>query len=462
MPSTTFSFTKLTLFFFNQHQALAPMTSTFHFLPLCTLLFLIISPSSLAQTSFRPKALVLPISKDASSLQYIAQLNQRTPLVPIKLTLDLGGQFLWVDCEQHYVSSTYESIRCHSAQCSLANGNGCGECYSSPKPGCNNNTCSQFPDNTVTHTATGGELAQDVVSIQSTNGLNPGRVVSVSSFIFTCGSTFLLKGLASGVKGMAGLGRTRISVPSQFSTAFSFHRKFAICLSSSTTTSSNGVMFFGDGPYVLLPNNDVSKSLIYTPLIKNPVSTASAYTQGDPSAEYFIDVKSIKINGKVVPLNQTLLSIDHKGFGGTKISTVNPYTIMETSIYNAVIKAFIKELANVPRVASVAPFGACFSSKNIGSTRVGPAVPQIDFVLQSESVFWRVFGSNSMVQVSNDVLCLGFVDGGSSPRTSIVIGGYQIEDNLLQFDLASSRLGFSSSLLFQQTTCANFNFTTNV
>ncbi|KAK7846571.1 basic 7s globulin [Quercus suber] len=403
---------------------------------------------------------VLPISKDASSLQYIAQLNQRTPLVPIKLTLDLGGQFLWVDCEQHYVSSTYKPIRCHSAQCSLANGNGCGECYSSPKPGCNNNTCSQFPDNSVTHTATSGELAQDVVSIQSTNGLNPGRVVSVSNFIFTCGSTFLLKGLASGVKGMAGFGRTRISVPSQFSTAFSFHRKFAICLSSST--SSNGVMFFGDGPYVLLPNNDVSKSLIYTPLIKNPVSTASAYTQGDPSAEYFIGVKSIKINGKVVPLNQTLLSIDHKGFGGTKISTVNPYTIMETSIYNAVIKAFIKELANVPRVASVAPFGACFSSKNIGGTRVGPAVPQIDFVLQSESVFWRVFGSNSMVQVSNDVLCLGFVDGGSKPRTSIVIGGYQIEDNLLQFDLATSRLGFSSSLLFQQTTCANFNFTANV
>ncbi|KAF3962464.1 hypothetical protein CMV_013015 [Castanea mollissima] len=402
------------------------MTSTFHFLPLCTLLFLIISPSSLAQTSFRPKALVLPISKDASSLQYIAQLNQRTPLVPIKLTLDLGGQFLWVDCEQHYASSTYKPIRCHSAQCSLANGNGCGECYSSPKPGCNNNTCSQFPDNTVTHTATGGELAQDVVSIQSTNGLNPGRVVSVSSFIFTCGSTFLLKGLASGVKGMAGLGRTRISVPSQFSTAFSFHRKFAICLSSST--SFNGVMFFGDGPYVLLPNNDVSKSLIYTPLIKNPVSTASAYTQG---------------------------------FGGTKISTVNPYTIMETSIYNAVLKAFIKELANVPRVASVAPFGACFSSKNIGSTRVGPAVPQIDFVLQSESVFWTVFGSNSMVQVSKDVLCLGFVDGGSNPRTSIVIGGYQIEDNLLQFDLATSRLGFSSSLSFQRTTCANFNFTAN-
>lgn len=43
--------------------------------------------------------------------------------------------------------------------------------------------------------------------------------------------------------------------------------------------------------------------------------------------------------------------------------------------------------------------------------------------------------------------------------SAIVIGGHQIEDNLLQFDLATSRLGFSSSLLFRQTTCANFNFT---
>lgn len=33
------------------------------------------------------------------------------------------------------------------------------------------------------------------------------------------------------------------------------------------------------------------------------------------------------------------------------------------------------------------------------------------------------------------------------------------EDNLLQIDLAASKLGFSSSLLFRQTTCSNFNFT---
>jgi hypothetical protein len=435
------------------------MASSFHFLLFCSLLFLISPTIASATTSFRPKALVLPVSKDASTRQYLAQLNQRTPFVPVKLTVDLGGQFLWVDCEKGYASSTYKPARCRSAQCSLAKASSCGECYSGPKPGCNNDTCSLLPDNTVTRTGTSGELAQDVLSIKSTNGFNPGRVVSVPKFLFTCGATFLLEGLASGVKGMAGLGRTRISLPSQFSAAFSFHRKFAICLSSST--SANGVIFFGDGPYVMLPNIDVSTSLIYTPLILNPVSTASAYSQGDPSSEYFIGVKSINISGKAVPLNASLLSIGKDGFGGTKISTVNRYTVMETTIYKAVIEAFVKQLANVPRVASVAPFGACFSSKNIGSTRVGPAVPQINLVLQSQNVYWAIFGANSMVEVGNDVMCLGFVDGGSNPRTSIVIGGYQLEDNLLQFDLATSRLGFSSSLFFRRTTCANFNFTSN-
>jgi hypothetical protein len=43
-------------------------------------------------------------------------------------------------------------------------------------------------------------------------------------------------------------------------------------------------------------------------LLQFSAGTASAYSQGDPSAEYFIGVKSIKINGKVVPLNKTLLS----------------------------------------------------------------------------------------------------------------------------------------------------------
>lgn len=243
--------------------------------------------------------------------------------------------------------------------------------------------------------------------IRSTTGKNPGPVVTVPHLLFVCGSKFTLQRLAKGVKGMAGLGRTKIGLPSQFSAAFSFDRKFALCLTSST----KGIVIFGDGPYFLLPNIEASTSLIYTPLLINQ-GPAPAYSSAQSSSEYFIGVTSIKINEKLVPINTTLLKINKQGLGGTKISTVHPYTVLETSIYNAVLKAFVNELSGVPRVAPVKPFGACYSLKNIGSTRVGPAVPQIDLVLQSQSVYWRIFGANSMVQVSNDVLCLGFVDGG--------------------------------------------------
>ncbi|KAK1412547.1 hypothetical protein QVD17_33895 [Tagetes erecta] len=423
--------------------------------------FILLVSLSSAQPSFRPSALVVPVRKDAATNQYVTRINQKTPLVPENLVVDLGGRFLWVDCDNNYVSSTYQPARCRSAQCSLAGANGCGTCNGPARPGCNNDTCGVSPDNPITRTATGGELATDLVQVRSTDGSNPGRSVNVSRFLFSCAPTFLLQGLASGVSGMAGLGRTRIGLPTQLAAAFSFDRKFAICLSSST--NSDGVIFFGDGPYSFLPGIDVSQSLRTTRLFINPVSTASSSTQGEPSAEYFIGVNSIRVNNKSVAVNTSLLTIDDEGNGGTKISTVNPYTVLETSIYTALTTAYIREAAsmNITRVTSVAPFNVCFSRTNVLSTRVGPAVPSIELVLQNENTVWMITGSNSMVQVNDNVLCLGIINGGSNPRTSVVIGAYQLENNLLQFDLATSTLGFSSTLLGRQTTCANFNFTVN-
>ncbi|XP_068331811.1 probable aspartic proteinase GIP2 [Pyrus communis] len=429
----------------------------------------IITPSLAKTSSFKPKALV-QVAKDASSLQYLTTIKQRTPLVPIKLTIALGGLSLWVDCEKGNISSTYKPAHCGSSQCKLAETKSCTtECFSSPKLGCYNNTCDIVPDNPLATVLTGGgQLGQDVVSLSSTDGSNPGRVVSTPNLLFSWGDTSLLNGLANGVKGMAGLGRSKVGIPSQMASAFHFQRKFALCLSSSTRSrfAPNGAIFFGGGPYVILLGIDISKSLTFMKLILNPVSTAGSYFMGDPSTDYFVEVKSIKINGKSIKINgkvvsfnsTSLLNINTEGYGGTKISTFKPYTVLETSIYRAVINAFVKQLSRIPRAKPVAPFGACFNSTSISSTCVGTAVPPIDLVL-SKGVYWRFYGANSMVQVSKDVLCLGFVDGGVRPRTSVMIGGHQLEDNLLQFDLANKMLGFSSSLLFRHSTCANFNFT---
>lgn len=266
--------------------------------------------------------------------------------------------------------------------------------------------------------------------------------------------------------GLAAFGRSNYSLPAQVSNTFSVPRYFTLCLPGSG--SGPGVALFGSvGPYYFsLAKIDLSKSLIYTPLILNPVGSTVITYAGEPSDEYYVNVTSFNVNGKLIQINTSLLTVDENGFGGTKLSTATPYTVLETSIYNTLTEAFVNEssalnltLTNV----AVKPFGVCYSAADMIVTRVGPGVPTVDLVMQSDDVFWRVFGSNSMVRIAgdggdNDVWCLGFVDGGVNPRTSVVIGGHQIEDNLLQFDLDSKRLGFTSSVLLKGTTCSDFNF----
>ncbi|KAK4283649.1 hypothetical protein QN277_000577 [Acacia crassicarpa] len=125
---------------------------------------------------------------------------------------------------------------------------------------------------------------------------------------------------------------------------------------------------------------------------------------------------------------------------------------MESSIYDTFKKAYVKTASamNMTRVTSLAPFELCFSSKGIDN------VPVIDLVLQGELVKWRIYGRNSMVRLRSDVICLGFVDGGLNPDYPIVIGGYQLADVILQFDLNTSMVGFSSCQLLKHSSCSHF------
>lgn len=286
----------------------------YKFLLLC-FLSIFISPA-IAKRSFHPKALMLPLQKDTATLQYVTQIMQRTPLVPVKLTVHLGGVGLWVDCGKGYASSTNITARCGSAQCNLAAGRAkiCG-------PSGGNGICGLSTYNPISNTGIIDSLRIDVVSIESTTN---GRAVTVPKFIFLCGSDpFVLRGLATGVTGITALGRSEAALPSQLAATFSFHRKFAICLSPS---SSNGIIIIGD-----VPNNnvDVSKSLTYTPLIINPAEIESGFL-GIPSNEYFIGGKSIKVSRKAIIFSAKLLSIDKNGYEGTKISTAVPHTVLET------------------------------------------------------------------------------------------------------------------------------------
>ncbi|GAY49158.1 hypothetical protein CUMW_117130 [Citrus unshiu] len=399
---------------------MASFLHLFHiFFLISTSYFLVTQSKPPQHTAFNPNKLVLPIQKDQATHLFITNIHKRTPLKQVPFVVHLNGQFLWVACEQSYLSSTYHAPLCHSTQCARANTPYCHTCNSTPRPGCHNNTCGLMATNPMTHQAAMAELAQDVLSIQSTKGSKPGPLVRVPRFLFAC---------------IAGLGHAPLSLPNQLASHFGFPPKFALCLHSSASNFPNGAIFFGNGPYLMLPGIDISSQL--------PLTIS-------PEGQYYITLTSIRINNKQVLINASLLKFNvNAGTGGTKISTIKPYAVLEHSIYQSFTRFFTSELPGIPQLAKpVAPFSVCYDSRKLKSTRAGPG-----------NVKWTIIGANSMVQARSGVTCLAFVNGGVRPRSSIIIGSHQLQDNLVQFALAGSRLGFSSSLLFRRTSCSNFNF----
>ncbi|WOH08442.1 hypothetical protein DCAR_0727883 [Daucus carota subsp. sativus] len=419
------------------------------------IIFLFAVGISSAAAQFKPKAFLFSVRKDTRALQYYTSLEVSTRSNYVDVVVDLGGQHTWFDCDT-FKLPTYKPISCGSTKCNNVKSGGCVGCnLPTSRPGCTNNTCAVFSYNPYTNGLYAQGLGEDNLYMSDTNGLSVGLTYELPKpFPFSCADSDLLRGLSNATKGMLGLANTITSLHSQLSTKFRKPHKFALCL-PSTTEYPLGHMFIGGGPYFFPPyNKNIAKQLLTTKLVINPVSTAPVSSEGDHSDEYFIDVTSISVDNRPVTVNASLLSIDKNGEGGTKLSTVTPFTKLETSMYKVLVSDFKKAAAlrKMKRVASVAPFSACFRAISVAKSQTGPVVPYIDIGLAGKQ-HWRFYGANSMVSVKKDVLCLAFVDGGSKPRTSLVIGGHQMENYLIEFNLVSSKLGISTSLLFRNTTC---------
>ncbi|KAK2394084.1 putative aspartic proteinase GIP2 [Trifolium repens] len=262
---------------------------------------------------------ILPIEKDPITNLFFTSLGIGTPQHNFNLVIDLGGPILWYDCNKSYNSSTYYPLPCESKLCSGEGG--CTSCNGHFKPGCTNNTCGATIINSLSHHIFSGDTGNDVLFISNSK---------VSGLISGCTDSdgfsddFPLINLPKTSKGILGLARTQLSLTKQLSLSSNkLPNKFALCLPSS----SKGSLFFGGIPQ----KSSFSKFQLTTiPLIINPFSTAPIFTEGEASYEYFIDVKSIKVGGEVLNFKSTLLSIDNKGNGGTKISTFNSFTVLHS------------------------------------------------------------------------------------------------------------------------------------
>ncbi|CAN8255876.1 unnamed protein product [Cochlearia groenlandica] len=342
--------------------------------------------------------LVFPVVKDLPTGQYVAQIRLGDLSEPIKLVVDLGGSILWYDC-----SSTCRHVSSSSRSLISGSSSGCLKAESSndrSSRGDQNSDCDLILRNGVVGITARGKVVRDVLSFGST---------STFDLLFACAPPLLLRGLASGAQGVMGLSKAQISLPSQLAAETNERRRLTVYLSPSNgVVSTNSVEeVFGAA---------ASRSLVYTPL-----STAS-------SGNYVISVKSIRVNGRKLSVEGPLAA---------ELSTVAPYTVIDSSIYAVFAEAYTKAAINATLAPPVAPFELCFTS---ATTEVES--PTVDLALQSEMVRWRIHGRNLMVDVGGGVRCLGIVNGGSNRVNPIIMGGLQLEGFVLDFDLGNSVMGF--------------------
>ncbi|KAI6683735.1 hypothetical protein NL676_029648 [Syzygium grande] len=391
-------------------------------------------------SAFRPyKALVAPITKDTATSLYSTTFNFHENYV-----VDLGAPFSWSTCPYKHPLVTCRSAPCESARSYLSPL--CPPSGSSTNNLCQN--CITTPVNPLTKTCALSDLTYKNIALYVTNGGHPTSSITLNDIYMSCAPGYLLKSLPSGATGLASLSWAPLALSTQLAPPYlGITKRFAMCLPS--VPNVKGTLFFGNGPYFFRSPAlvDVSRFLSYTPLIKNP-----------KSSDYYIGLNSISIAGKAIRIPRNTFSIDSVGRGGTVLSTVIPYTILRSDIYNVFVEEFKIATRGIPQAKRVKPFEYCLKSSAIASTRVGLQVPQISLQVASGKT-WTIYGANSMKQVSKDVACLAFVDGGKAAEHAVAIGSYQMEDNFLVFDLAQSTFGFSSSLLGYTTTCANFDFT---
>ncbi|CAL9230853.1 unnamed protein product [Arabidopsis halleri] len=355
---------------------------------------LIISKSQISD-SFN--GVVFSVVKDLPTGQYIAQIHLGDSPEPVKLVVDLAGSIPWFDCSSRHVSSSRNLISGSSSGCLKAKVGNDRVSSSSSRGDHQNADCELLVRNGAVGITARGELNSDVMSFGS-----PGTV----DLLFACTPPWLLRGLASEAQGVMGLGRAQISLPSQLAAETNERRRLTVYLSplNGVVSTSSVEEVFGVA---------ASRSLVYTPLL-----TGS-------SGNYVINVKSIRVNGNKLSVEGPLAA---------ELSTVVPYTMLESSIYAVFAEAYAKAASEATSVAPVAPFGLCFTSD--------VEFPAVDLALQSEMVRWRIQGKNLMVDVGGGVRCLGIVDGGSSRVNPIVMGGLQLEGLILDFDLGNSMMGF--------------------
>ncbi|OAY49009.1 aspartyl protease family protein 2 [Manihot esculenta] len=340
--------------------------------------------------------------------EYFTRIGVGTPPKYVYMVLDTGSDIVWIQCapcKKCYSQSdpVFDPRKSRSFA-----GIACGSplCRRLDSPGCHTRkkTCMyqvSYGDGSFTY----GDFSTETLTFRRTR---VGRVA------LGCGHDN--EGLFVGAAGLLGLGRGRLSFPSQ--SGRRFKRKFSYCLVDRSASSRPSSVVFGDSA--------ISRTARFTPLISNPKLDTF----------YYVELLGISVGGTLVPgISASLFKLDQTGSGGVIIDSGTSVTRLTRPAYMALRDAFRARTTNLKRAPEFSLFDTCFDLSGMTEVKV-PTV-----VLHFRGADVSLPASNYLIPVdSNGSFCFAFA--GTMSGLSI-IGNIQQQGFRVVYDLAGSRVGFS-------------------
>ncbi|PKI76695.1 hypothetical protein CRG98_003004 [Punica granatum] len=323
------------------------------------------------------------------------------------MVLDTGSDIVWIQCApcrkcysqtdpvfDPSKSRSFANIPCSSPLCRRLD-----------SPGCYNRQKCLYQVSYGDGSFTMGELSTETLTFRRTR---VGRVA------LGCGHDN--EGLFVGAAGLLGLGRGRLSFPSQIGRRF--NNKFSYCLVDRSATSKPSSVVFG--------NSALSRAARFTPLVRNPKLDTF----------YYLELLGISVGGTRVPgITASLFKLGPAGNGGVIIDSGTSVTRLTRPAYIALRDSFRVGASNLKRAPDFSLFDTCYDLS--GKTEV--KVPTV--VLHFRGADVSLPASNYLIPVDTDgSFCFAFA--GTMSGLSI-IGNIQQQGFRVSFDLAGSRVGFA-------------------
>lgn len=358
------------------------------------------------ETELQPQDLTTPVISGTSqgSGEYFSRLGVGQPAKPFYMVLDTGSDVNWLQCKpctdcyqqsdpifDPSSSTSYKPLSCASQQCTSLDNAGCrsDRCLYQVAYGDGSYTIGDF----VTETVSFG---------------NSGAVKEVA---LGCGHDN--EGLFVAAAGLLGLGGGPLSLVSQIKAS-----SFSYCLVDRDSGKSSTLEF----------NSVPPGDSVTTGLLRN--SKIDTF--------YYIGLTGMSVGGQALSFPSSLFQMDASGNGGIIVDSGTAITRLQTQAYNSLRDAFVSLTQHLPSTGSVALFDTCYDLSSQSVVRV----PTVSFRF-SDGKSLSLPAKNYLIPVdSHGTFCFAFAPTTSSLS---IIGNVQQQGTRVSFDLANSRVGFSSN-----------------